>query len=41
LPRLHELAKQAGIELPAALGKISRAGSSENGEVAPAKHDRM
>lgn len=41
LPRLHELAKQAGIELPAALGKITRAGSSENGEATPAKHDRI
>mgnify|MGYP001009206856 CR=1 FL=1 len=26
LPRLHELAAQAGIELPSALGKINESG---------------
>ena len=29
LPKLHELAQQAGIELPAALGKIGRMGPAE------------
>jgi len=41
LPRIHELAAQAGIELPAALGKLGeRMGKTEvvNGDAAPAKH---
>ncbi len=37
LPRLHELAKQAGIELPAALGKLADRDVTphDNGEVKP------
>src|SRR5262249_55015869 len=42
LPRIHELAAQAGIELPPALGKLGeRMGKTEvvaNGDTAPAKH---
>jgi hypothetical protein len=29
LPRLHELANQAGIELPPALGKVARREESD------------
>lgn len=36
LPRLHELAQQAGIELPAALGRVSH---EENGATPKVKHD--
>jgi hypothetical protein len=40
LPKLHELAQQAGIELPAALGRVDRdtpRGVPVNGKAAP--HD--
>ncbi len=38
LPKLHELAQQAGIELPPALGKVGRTGADDT-PVTPAKPD--
>jgi len=36
LPRLHELAQQAGIELPSALGKVTKQNPPEGTHVTPA-----
>jgi flotillin len=40
LPRLHELARQAGIELPPALGRISGHDDAEADRANPAKAER-
>lgn len=40
LPRLHELAQQAGIELPAALGKVASRQGDTGATVTPSKPER-